>query len=146
MKQEINSIKNPADYLPHRPPFLLIDELEVTDPDHFCSKVNPATKPYLTRNGIPEETFLIENIAQTCAAAFGYFAKKDNGEPQMGYIGAVSKLEMLRVPDSSAIMTTSVKVLQRFGAITLVEGSCFTISGELLMKCEMKIVLAPSEE
>jgi 3-hydroxyacyl-[acyl-carrier-protein] dehydratase len=138
-------IKNPSQYLPHRPPFLLIDELEVKDQDNFCSLTIPLGKPYLTKDGIPEETFLIENIAQTCAAAFGLQASQTEGEPKIGYIGAVTKLKVCQLPDSASEIRTSIRVLQRFGTITLVEGICYNNLGEQLLNCEMKIVLAPDK-
>lgn len=141
----MHKIKELVDYLPHRPPFLLIDELIVVDQDNFGSNTNPEDKPYLTINGVPQETFLIENIAQTCAAASGYFAKESNGTAQIGYIGAVTNLKVSKIPDSPSIINTSVKVLQRFGVITLVEGACYDQFGEQLLVCQMKIVLASDE-
>jgi predicted hotdog family 3-hydroxylacyl-ACP dehydratase len=138
-------IQNPSEYLPHRPPFLLIDELVVMDQDNFSSRTNPEGKLYLTRNGIPEDTFLIENIAQTCAAAFGMLARESKGEPQIGYIGAVTRLQVHHTLTSVKEIRTSIRVLQRFGTITLVEGVCHNHLGEQLLNCEMKIVLASEE-
>ena len=38
------------------------------------------------------EPALIENIAQTCAAGFGYLGSQTEGQPRIGYIGAISDL------------------------------------------------------
>lgn len=137
----MHRITDIAHYLPHRPPFLLVDSIEIINEDHFISYTNPDDKVYLRNQDGVEEAFLIENIAQTCAASFGYLASASAGKPQIGFIGAVSKLTATEMPTKVHQIVTEVRVLQRFGSVILVEGRCSSASSDEWLRCEMKIVL-----
>src|SRR5690606_25529106 len=93
-------------------------------------------------NGILSESSLIENIAQTCAAGFGYInSQKGNGAGQLGFIGSVSKLSVSNQAKLGDSITTNVTILTSFDAIHLIEGVALS-NGVELVKCQMKIVIA----
>ncbi|MDD3005825.1 MAG: hypothetical protein PHH66_13075, partial [Flavobacterium sp.] len=84
---------------------------------------------------------VIENIAQTCAAGFSFLhqqAGKKAGE--LGFIGAVSKLEVVGHVFVNQGLQTEIKILNQFENIHLVEGISYSNNKEIL-KCQLKIVL-----
>ena len=58
--------------IPHREPFIMIDNLTDVSPTKFESIFFVCSDNIFVRNEILQEPALIENIAQTCAAGFGF--------------------------------------------------------------------------
>lgn len=131
-----------TDYIPQRAPFIMIDTLVSAIEGEFKSTYKVLSENILLSEGILSEAALIENIAQTCAAGFGYLDNQSrNTESRLGYIGAVSRLEVLAHSRAGDCIDTTVTVLSKFENIYLIEGvaSC---RGSELLRCQMKIVRA----
>ena len=131
-----------TNFIPQRAPFVMIDALESANDEGFKTLFQIAEGNLFLENGVLSESSLIENIAQTCAAGFGYInSQNGTGEGQMGFIGAISKLFVQNQAKLGDIIETSVTILSSFENIHLIEGiaSC---DGKELVKCQMKIVIA----
>jgi predicted hotdog family 3-hydroxylacyl-ACP dehydratase len=129
-------------YIPQRPPFVMIDVLEKADENEFHSTFELKESNLFNFNGIISESCLVENIAQTCAAGFGYVARQKNGEEtRLGFIGAVTKLNVYKLPKINSQIVTKISVLNQFENIHLVEGISY-LNGEKLIDCQLKIVLS----
>jgi predicted hotdog family 3-hydroxylacyl-ACP dehydratase len=134
-----NVIKN---YIPQREPFIMIDNLLSVNETTFTSTFEIIPENIFLSKGILSEAALVENIAQTCAAGFGYLGTQSGEtESRLGFIGAVSKLEVLAESKVNDCIDTTVTVLNRFENIYLIEGVA-TSSGTELLRCQMKIVRA----
>ncbi|MHA4739344.1 hypothetical protein [Dyadobacter sp. MSC1_007] len=129
-----------TDYIPHRPPFVMVDKLLSATRERFESEFEIERTNLLVSNGFFQETGLIENVAQTCAAAFGYLDREEAGEPRIGFIGAVSKLHVFELPVVGSTIRTVVTPLHQLGNIYLIKGEIFA-EGRILLGCEMKIVV-----
>ncbi|CAG5067669.1 hypothetical protein DYBT9623_00390 [Dyadobacter sp. CECT 9623] len=129
-----------TDYIPHRAPFIMVDSLISVTEARFETEFRIEADNLLVANGYFQETGLIENIAQTCAASFGYLAKEQAGEAKIGFIGAIGKLEVFELPPVGATVQTIVIPLHQLGNIYLVKGESF-LEGRILLGCEMKIVV-----
>jgi 3-hydroxyacyl-[acyl-carrier-protein] dehydratase len=127
-------------YIPHRAPFVMIDNLVSVSPEKFESDLFVNEDNILVENGFFQESGLIENIAQTCAASFGFLESQGGGPPKIGYIGAVSKLEVFELPAVNSVIRTVVTPMHQLGNIYLVKGESF-LEGRILLGCEMKIVV-----
>lgn len=129
-------------FIPQRKPFIMIDELSKADEKGFISKFNIRDNNIFLKNNIVSESALVENIAQTCAAGFGYINSiKENEEPKLGFIGAVSKLTVNKKAKIHSSLTTEVQILNTFDNIHLIEGTVFE-KNQKLVSCQMKIVIA----
>lgn len=135
------SKENITSVIPQRAPFVMIDSLLNATNEGFESNFLVEEDNLFINDKILSESAIIEHIAQTCAAGFGYIAQQETpGEPKIGFIGAVTQI----VPKSSAqlgnLLETKVNVLSSFDTIHLVEGvtSC---NGQEILSCQMKIVL-----
>jgi 3-hydroxyacyl-[acyl-carrier-protein] dehydratase len=128
-------------FIPHRAPFVMIDNLLRASAEQSESDFVVQADNLLVHNGFFQATGLIENIAQTCAASFAYLEKNAGGPPKIGYIGAVGKLEVSELPPVSSTIRTVVTPLHQLGNIYLVKGESF-MEGRILLGCEMKIVVS----
>lgn len=131
---------NITNFLPHRPPFLMVDNLILASAEAFESDFFIEEDNILVRSGYFEESGLIENIAQTCAAGFGFQDHENGGETKIGFIGAVSKLEVFDLPQVHSKINTFVTPMHQLGNIFLVKGENYC-NGRKLLECEIKIVV-----
>lgn len=135
-KENITSI------IPQRAPFVMIDSLLDANEKGFNTNFQITSENLFLENGILSESSLIENIAQTCAAGFGYLnSLVEGGEPKLGFIGAVTQVQVENTAKLNDLIETSVQIISTFDTIHLVEGIAKS-NGQILLTCQMKIVLA----
>jgi predicted hotdog family 3-hydroxylacyl-ACP dehydratase len=128
--------------IPQREPFIMIDGLLDADNSGFNSTFKIVDTNCMLDGTNASEGALVENIAQTCAAGFGYLSSLEGQtEPRLGFIGAVTKLEVFGEAHVNDQLDTRVEILNTFENIHLIEGTVRCNETELL-KCQMKIVLA----
>ena len=137
----IVSKENIEDFIPHRPPFVMIDNLISVNEALFESDFSVSESNVLVESGFLQEAGLIENIAQTCAASFGFLDKEKDGQPKIGFIGAISRLELFELPPVTSKINTVVIPTHQLGNIIMVTGQNF-LDGRMLLTCEMKIVIS----
>ena len=128
---------NIEEYIPHRPPFKMIDRcivksIELFEGYYTISKDNP-----LVDGEKPSNTIMIEFFAQTCASGFGYLTRDQEVEP--GFIGSISKLTFYKNAKVGDMLHSIVKMQNRFENIQLISGEIY-LGEELIMDCRMKIV------
>lgn len=131
--------------LPQQEPFVMVDTL-----------VRINERATVTRTLIKESNIfvdgkrlsvsgLVENIAQTCAARIGYVNKYIlKKEIQLGFIGAIRNMEILRLPLVGEEIETSVDVVEEVFGMTLAN-AIVTCNGETIAMTEMKIAIKESE-
>lgn len=88
------------------------------------------------------ESGMLENIAQSGAAMVGLESRKRGEAVPLGFIGGINKVKVYGFANSGATLSTQVDIIQEVMNITLIKGKCFW-KGELLLECEMKIVINP---
>ena len=134
--------ENIQTYIPQRAPFVMIDALINASETKFESQFEIQPDNLFIENGILSESALVENVAQTCAAGFGYVGSQNGEEAgKLGFIGAVSKLKVEGLPKTGEQLSTKIEILNTFDAIHLIEGTVFS-NEKKLMTCQMKIVVA----
>lgn len=128
--------------IPQRAPFVMIDSLIEASSNGFTSVFTINEKNIFLEGGQLSEMACVENIAQTCAAGFGYLARNNSEETgKLGFIGAISKLEVFAHCKEHDILETEVRILNSFANVHLIEG-WVRCQGADLLKCQMKIVQA----
>jgi 3-hydroxymyristoyl/3-hydroxydecanoyl-(acyl carrier protein) dehydratase len=130
--------------IPQKPPLEMVDKLWYNDDNTTISGFSIPTDNIFCEQGFFTEPGIIENIAQTAALRVGYMAStaksEDQKEPPVGYIGAIKKLKIHRLPAAGAELRTEVIIQQMIFDVTLITGKS-TVNGELIAECEMKIFL-----
>lgn len=129
-------------FLPQRPPFVMVDALLSADESGFKSTFAVAEDNLFLEDSILSESALVENIAQTCAAGFGYVGSQKGEEAgRLGFIGAVSRLQVHALPQLGDQIETEIEIVSSFDTIHLVQGTARK-NGNPLLECQLKIVLA----
>jgi predicted hotdog family 3-hydroxylacyl-ACP dehydratase len=120
-----------ADYLPHRPPMLLIDEIvEVTQMRAVCrTTIHPDC--VFAIDGRVHPSALIEFVAQVCAIGVGVLAARDGDPPRTGVILSCREISFgvddLAVGDELTIVSNKV-----FGQKQMAAFACTVSRGDTL--------------
>lgn len=134
--------ENILNYIPQRPPFVMIDELVDANETYFESNFEIVESNFMVRDAELSEACMIENIAQTGAAGFGYLDEKTGKKAgNLGFIGAVTKVKNYKNASVGEKLNTKVNILGTFDKIHLVKGEVFS-NDKLLFECQLKIALA----
>ena len=118
----------PENYLPHRPPMVLIDKvLEVTDETALCEsyvREDGVLRNFLNENSELPSYFTIELIAQTVGVWSGYLAKLHNIDiPPMGMVLGARDLKYPKDHfDKGSVLKIQVKKIMDDGAIASFDG------------------------
>ncbi len=126
--------------IPQRPPFVLIDRLLEYDDTCAVSELTVRSDNVFIENDSLLAAGLVENIAQTCAARIGYYCLINDLPVNIGLIGAISNLEIIRSPRVGERIVTTIEVLEEMLQITLVKAVVKSGTEELAF-ANMKIAL-----
>ena len=137
-KKTMQPITDIPDYLPHRPPFIMVGELLFADEQHTRSAFTvPAEGPLVDADGFTEAG-LLENMAQTVAAGAGYRAKQTNQPVEAGYIAAVKNLEISHLPKLHQRIITETVLKESIGNMIVVAATV-TLDDTFIARCEMNM-------
>jgi 3-hydroxyacyl-[acyl-carrier-protein] dehydratase len=131
--------------IPQKPPMEMVDKLWVSNDKTVISGFTILEDNVFCKEGVFTEPGLIENIAQTAAIGAGYNAylltkSETKTNPPVGYIGAIKKLVIHKLPPVGSELVTEVNVQQIVFDVTLIGGKT-TVNGEVVAECEMKIFI-----
>lgn len=126
--------------IPHREPFVQVGTLVSVSDSLFVTRTTISPENILVKSGRLMESGLLENIAQSAAAGFGYLGRKSGQKPKVGYIGAISRVEVSALPAAGDTITTHVTVLHRLDPVVMVQGACYR-GDEKLLEGEIKLVI-----
>ena len=105
--------------LPQKPPFVMIDRLLLSDDTCSVTELEVREDNLFFNDGSLSAAGLVENIAQTCAAGIGYKNLSRGDAVKVGVIGAVSNLNILRLPRKGELITTTAKFVEEVFQMTL---------------------------
>ena len=139
--EEINILE----LLPQREPFIAVGSLLHFDMVTTITLTKIKAESLFVSNGELSFSGVIENIAQTCATRIGYINKYILKKGiQIGFIGAIRKLEIYRLPKVGETIKTTINVVEEVFGMTLVSATVF-VGEELIADTEMKIAVKEQE-
>ena len=141
MRYNIN-IKN---YLPHREPMLMADEILEIDGQSVTTRFYIYDNNIFCKNGKFSESGLIENCAQTCSTITGQnlFEDKSKTPEVIGFISNIKKIKIHSLPTCNTEITTKAELVSEFGNICNI--ACKIFSGdELLLEAEIVMFVSKS--
>lgn len=106
-------------YLPHRAPMLMVDIITSINTDSVATVFQVKEDNIFVENEVLCEAGLMENAAQTCSAIVGqtFFFDENHQERQnvnvLGFISAMKKVEILRLPQVKDTLFTEGKLISR---------------------------------
>ena len=136
---------NILDYIPQRPPVVMVDCLLESDDEKSISGFDITQENIFCENNVFAEPGLIENMAQTAALRAGYRARSQGEKVQVGFIGAIKKLNITQLPEVGSKIRTTVKPTHNFGDIVLVQ-AVIRLESHILAEAELSIFTRSEKE
>lgn len=127
-------------FIPQRSPMIMVEKLHLAEGGKTISSLTIKEENIFCKDGFLEEPGLIENIAQTAALGVGFAYSNDSKNIPTGYIGAVQKLTIHKLPQVNSVITTEVNVEHEVFNTTLINGK-ISCNNQLVADCTMKIFL-----
>ncbi|MCK9627313.1 MAG: hydroxymyristoyl-ACP dehydratase [Bacteroidales bacterium] len=132
------------EYIPQRAPFVMVDS--------YCGRMEKASFTALTLkegNLLNDgnhfsESGIIEHIAQSAAVAAGVDFNAQGKPVPRGFIGAVSKMMINKLPMVGQRLNTTITEIQKFQGISLVSAKV-ECEGLIVAEGELKIFLQENE-
>jgi predicted hotdog family 3-hydroxylacyl-ACP dehydratase len=131
-------VENVIPLIPQKPPFVMVGKLLYTDANTTRSSFHIDANNVFVKNGLFQEAGLMENIAQTAALNAGYLALVENKPIAVGYIAAVTGLEIFALPKAGDEIITEVSGQNQVFDIIVLSGKVW-LNGNLIAQCEMKV-------
>ena len=131
--------ENIQDFIPQRPPFIMIDNLMEVNNDFFKTDFRILPDNIFVENGLLREFAMIENIAQSSSVGLAITKKYPSTKKPEGYLGAVSKLRVYELPKVNDGIYTIVKLIAQLENMFLLKGENY-FNDIKLMECEIKLV------
>lgn len=137
-------IKNYAieELIPQRAPIIMVDELVDVNADEAVSSFTVREgNLFLDGNGLLKETGIIEHIAQSASAVYGYESRScGNAKPPIGYIGEVKHFKCKRCPvTGEKLVTTLIKGVEINGVTNVV--GIVSVADEIVAQTQLKIFI-----
>lgn len=136
-------------FLPHRAPFLMVDNLLSIDDEHVTTSFKIKKDCIFINEEVFNEIGLVENAAQTCSSIVGksYFEEDDLegiGNTLIGFISSIKKVVIYSCPVIEQTIITTAKLKSRFDSngysICILDCSTSTENKELL-SCEINLFI-----
>ncbi len=141
LESEITDKSFVQNLIPQKDPFVMVDKLLHFSEDKVVSGLTISEENLFTASAIFMAPGLIEHMAQTVALYTGYQYFLKNKPAPTGYIGAIKKVEIHKLPDVTSELVTTVKILHEVMGVTLVEIET-ACDGTIIATSEMKTVIA----
>ncbi len=119
----------------------MIDKLVAYSETATTTSFNIRADNIFVQDGLFKEPGLVENIAQTAAARAGYVSHTENKPVLVGYIGAVSNLQVFFLPKNGDELITEITIENQIFDVTLISG-IITSKGKMVAQCKMKIFIS----
>lgn len=131
-----------TELIPQRTPIIMIDRLvEVTENGAVTSFTVMEDNIFLDKNGKLRETGIIENIAQSASAMYGYkHCCLGNKKPLLGYIGEVKNFTCNSCPSIGENLITTIERGVEIGGVTDVTG-IVSVKGKIVAQTRLKIFI-----
>lgn len=140
--EEIQDIK---EFIPQREPIIMIDKILECEADWVETAFLIEADNLFVEDGELTESGLMENMAQSAASKVGYECKLNNEEVPLGFIGAISKVNIMFRPKVKDELKTKVIFDKTVFNVSLINASV-SVRGKLACECQMKIVIQNKEE
>ncbi|MFI5158655.1 MAG: 3-hydroxyacyl-ACP dehydratase [Sphingobacteriales bacterium] len=126
--------------IPQRSPFVMIDQLVSCNENCATTSFLIKADNVLVDDSELSEAGIIENIAQTAAAGFGYITQQNKKPIAVGYIAAVKNLEIFALPKIGETIETTITIANKIFDVTIISGSvkCNSI---VQATCQMNIYI-----
>ncbi len=138
IEKNIVSTLIPQDY-----PMIMVDGLLNHTDNYTESTLTITEENVFTNDGQFREPGIVENIAQTAALRSGYESFLNNKKPDVGFIGSVKNLTIIRFPKVGDQLITKVEVISELMGALVVLGQT-RVNDEIIAEGQLNIFIQES--
>lgn len=131
--------------IPQKPPMVMVDRITDIQDSVTTTAFLIRRDNIFVENGLFREPGLIENMAQSAAAATGAKPGSEAAKARIGFIGAIRNLQIYDFPKPGDEIRTTVTVLNEVLDATIIQSEVH-LDDRQLASCELRIFLQPSGE
>jgi len=128
--------------IPQRAPIVMIDALTHADAEKTISNFQIRESCIFCNDGFLSESGMIENIAQTGAAGFGYLDKQAGKQVSLGFIASIKNIEIHQLPKVGEVVQTEVVNQEPVMGFNIIIGKII-LNDTIIASCEMRIFVQP---
>lgn len=141
LNQPVSAL-NVLDVIPQRPPVVMIDVLKFSDASKTISEFEIKESCIFCNNGFLSESGMIENIAQTGAAGFGYLDRLNKKPVSLGFIASIKNIQIIQLPPAGSLIITEVMAHEPVMGFNIITGKIL-LNDSIVASCEMRIFVQP---
>ncbi|MFA5418652.1 MAG: hypothetical protein WC341_09355 [Bacteroidales bacterium] len=127
--------------IPQRHPMMMVDGLLLSDEKSTTSTLKVLSDNIFVGDGLLQEPGIIENMAQTVALRAGYEAQQHNKKPEVGFIGAVKRLKIERLPKVNEQLITTIDLISQLLGATIVHATT-RVMGQQIAEADLSVFLS----
>jgi predicted hotdog family 3-hydroxylacyl-ACP dehydratase len=127
-------------YLPQRPPMIMVDRLWMVDDVQMVSGLEIIPELIFVEDGAFREPGLMENVAQTAALGAGFQFRQEGRAISIGFIGAYKDVKIKRPARVSEILHTTLTVKHSVMNCTSYD-AVVKINEEVIASMEIKLFI-----
>lgn len=126
--------------MPHRPPIRWIDALTDCTETEARAEVTFSKDHFAVHDGKIAESALIECVAQTVAAGFGWLTRQKGtgGKPAGGMLAAVSRFDFEQPAPLDVPLKINVRQLKRLGPMAMI-GAQISVANQVIATGQISI-------
>ena len=128
------------DLIPQRHPMVMVDRLIECEEKYALSGLKIKADNIFCVGGTFSEPGVIEHIAQTAALQNGYLAQQNREPVKVGFIGAVKKFKLNRLPSAQEVLQTRIENTHSFENISIVRATV-QVNQEIIAETELSIFI-----
>jgi 3-hydroxymyristoyl/3-hydroxydecanoyl-(acyl carrier protein) dehydratase len=129
--------------IPQKPPMVMVDRIISSEDTTTITSFVIREDNVFIQDGLLREPGLIENIAQSAAAAVSSKPVNADEKPKLGFIGAIRDLRIHGFPKTGDEIETKVTVTHEIFNATVVSGE-IRLNDQLIAECELRIFMENS--
>ncbi|WP_053991946.1 ABC transporter permease [Mangrovimonas sp. TPBH4] len=138
-----------SQFLPHRPPFLMVDYILSIGDEHVSTSFEIKPDNIFVEQGRFNEAGMVEHAAQTCSAIVGksYYVDQEDTKSEnklIGFISAIKKVTVFECPNVGQVITSHATLKSRFDSddYSICTFECKVSQTETeLLTCEMNLFI-----
>ena len=127
--------------IPQRSPMIMVDGLLHSDKQSSTSTLKILSENIFVGNGCLQEPGIIENMAQTVALRAGYEAQQHDKKHEVGFIGAVKRLKIERLPKVNEQLITTIDLINQLLGAMVVHATT-RVNGRQIAEADLSIFLS----
>lgn len=131
-----------CDYIPQRPPIVMIDKFFGLTSDASQSGLTISPDNLFCCDGKFQDGGIVEHIAQSGAMHIGFEFISRGEKVPLGFIGSINKLKINRLPSIGEELRTSICIEAKVGEISLIKATV-SVGDEVIAEGKMKVATQP---